>query len=159
MVDGQGLDPRYAAQFQRGYDPATGAAHTRRGPVRLEGGPPPTAPRVPDAPRMVQRPAEGPDATDAELTVGKPDEHVPPVRSRLEWAVLGTGVVLLALAGVLFVGAVELSERYSGWLPGFEGQLYGAATESLPGPFLVGGVVATVAWIVLRAVSAGRRSP
>jgi hypothetical protein len=148
------IDPRYAAQFQRGYDPARHAVPERRGPVRLEGGPPPTAPRVPDHPPLVEQ------RRDLEHVepVAEPVEPHPTVRSRLEWALLGTGILLLVVAAVLFRGAVELSERYSGWLPGFEGQLYGAATAELPGPLLVGGVVAIVAWIVLRAVSAERRS-
>jgi hypothetical protein len=152
MAGSTDLDPRYAAQFQRGYDPARDPAPARRGPTRLEGGPPPTAPRVPDPPPIVERPVAPPVTAEVE-----PDE-VPTVRSRFEWVLLGTGVVLLVAAGALFVGAVELQNRYSGWLPGFEGQLYGAATNQLPGPFLVGGVLAIVAWIVLRAVSAERGS-
>jgi hypothetical protein len=146
------IDPRYAAQFQRGYDPARDGTPLRRGPVRLEGGPPPTAPRVPEPPPVVERHVE------AEAPATEPVEPQPTVRSRLEWTLLATGILLLVVAAVLFRGAVELSERYSGWLPGFEGMLYGAATAELPGPLLVGGVVAIVAWIVLRAVSAERRS-
>jgi hypothetical protein len=146
------LDPRYDPQFQRGFDPARDAAPVRRGPMRLEGGPPPTAPRVPDPPPLVER---EPDPPALEVDI---EEEAPPARPRLEWALLGTGIVLLVAAAMLFVGAVELSDRYSGWLPGFEGQLYGAATSQLPGPLLVGGVLAIVAWIVIRAVSAERRS-
>jgi hypothetical protein len=153
MADDAGIDPRYAAQFQRGFDPTRDAAPIRRGPVRLEGGPPPTAPRVPAPPPLVEREPDPPVTLDAE-----PEEEVLPVRPRLEWALLVAGIVLLVAAGMLFVGAVELSERYSGWLPGFEGQLYGAATSQLPGPLLVGGVLAIVAWIVIRAVSPERRS-
>jgi hypothetical protein len=156
MSDGSGIDPRYAAQFQRGYDPARHAAPERRGPVRLEGGPPATAPRVPDPPPLVETRREVPAAVVAETD--EPDEPVSNVRSRLEWALLGAGVLMLALATVLFIGAVQLYDRYLGWLPGFEGLLYGAATSQLPGPLLVGGVLAIVAWIVLRAVSAERRS-
>jgi hypothetical protein len=147
------IDPRYSAQFQRGYDPARHPAPVRRGPTRLEGGPPPSAPRVPDPPPVVERPVAPPAAVEVE-----PDDAQPSVRSRLEWALLGAGVVLLVAAGALFVGAVELQNRYSGWLPGFEGQLYGAATNQMPGPLLVGGVLAIVVWIVLRAVSADRGS-
>lgn len=150
---GTEIDPRYAAQFQRGYDPARDPAPVRRGPMRLEGGPPPSAPRVPDPPPMVERPADPPVVAEVEH-----DEEPPTVRSRLEWALMVSGVVLLVASGALFVGAVELQDRYAGWLPGFEGQLYGAATNQLPGPLLVGGVLAIVAWIVLRAVSAERRS-
>lgn len=154
MADESGIDPRYAAQFQRGFDPTRDAAPARRGPVRLEGGPPPTAPRVPDPPPIVERhPAEPPVAADP------PSEgQLPAARSRLEWALLGAGLAFLVAGGMLFAGAVELADRYSGWAPGFEGQVYGAATDLLPGPLLVAGVVAIVAWIVLRAISADRRS-
>lgn len=147
------IDPRYAAQFQRGYDPVRDPAPIRRAPTRLEGGPPASAPRVPDPPPIVERLADPPVVAEVEH-----DEGSPTVRSRFEWALLGAGVVLLVAAGALFMGAVELQDRYAGWLPGFEGQLYGAATNQLPGPLLVGGVLAIVAWIVLRAVSAERSS-
>jgi len=154
MADDAGIDPRYAAQFQRGYDPTTDAAPIRRGPVRLGGGPPATAPRVPDPPPVVERHL-GEPAVRAEP---EPDERAPTPRSRLEWALIGGGVVLLVAAGALFVGAVQQFDRYSGWSPGFEGQLWGAATDQLPGPLLLAGVLAIVTWIVLRAVSADRRS-
>jgi hypothetical protein len=154
MTDDAGIDPRYAAQFQRGYDPATDAAPIRRGPVRLAGGPPPTAPRVPDPPPVAER-HPGEPAVRAEP---EPDDLPPVPRSRLEWALLGGGVALLVAAGALFVGAVQLFDRYSGWSPSFEGQLWGAATDQLPGPLLLAGVLAVVAWIVLRAISADRRS-
>lgn len=147
------IDPRYAAQFQRGFDPAKHAAPPlRRGPERLTGGPAPTAERVPDPPRIVERAEVEP------VAMPQLDESPRPRRSRLEWALLGGGVALLFVAGGLFVGAVRLSERYSGWTPGFAGHLYGAATDQLPGPLLVAGVLAIVAWIVLRAISADRRS-
>jgi hypothetical protein len=154
MADDAGIDPRYAAQFQRGYDPERDGAPIRRGPVRLEGGPPPTAPRVPDPPRIEERhPVESPDPVESHA---EPPQAAP--RSRLEWALLGAGIALLAVAGMLFVGAVQLSERYTGWQPGFAGQLYGAATDQLPGPLLLAGTVAISAWIVLRSLSADRRS-
>ncbi|MGB3909767.1 MAG: hypothetical protein WBL06_04785 [Pseudolysinimonas sp.] len=154
MAENAGIDPRYAAQFQRGYDPTTDAAPSRRGPVRLEGGPPATAAPVPDPPPLAERHPVEP-AVRAEP---EPDDHPPAPRSRLEWALLGAGVALLVAAGALFVGAVQQFDRDSGWLPGFENQLYGAATDQLPGPLLVAGVLAIVTWIVLRAISADRRS-
>lgn len=149
------IDPRYAAQFQRGYDPTRDAAPVRRGPVRLEGGPPPTAPRVLDPPPVVERqPADAPPPAAVE-----PDEPLTTTRSRLEWTLLGVGVALLVSAVGLFVGAVQQMDRYSGWAPDFTGYLWDAATDQLPGPLLLAGVLAIVAWIVLRAVSAERRSP
>lgn len=145
------IDPRYAAQFQRGYDPVRHAPQVPRGPVRLEGGPRPTAERVPDPPPVVERHVAPPVAVDVE-------DEVPRNRSRLEWVLLGTGMAQVVLAAVLFVGAVELAVRYTGWTSDFEGQLYGAATSQLPGPLLVGGLVAIIAWIVLRVVTGERRS-
>jgi hypothetical protein len=147
------VDPRYAAQFQRGYDPTRDAAPARRGPVRLEGGPPPTAPRVPDPPAVVER---RPAATAPVAAAS--DEPLATARSRLEWALLGVGVAMLVAAVALFVGAVQQTDRYSGWSADFPGYLWDAATDQLPGPLLVAGVLAIVAWIVLRAVSAERRS-
>jgi hypothetical protein len=153
MAEDSGIDPRYAAQFQRGFDPTRDAPPVRRGPVRLEGGPPPTAPRVPDPPPVVER--------RVEPGVSVPDEaaeDLPQLRSRLEWALLGTGVVLLVLAAVLFSAAVELYSRYTGWGSDFGSQLWGAAANVLPGPLLVGGVAAITAWLVLRGLTGGGRS-
>lgn len=152
MADDAGIDPRYAAQFQRGYDPARDAAPDRRGPVKLEGGPQPTAPRVPDPPRIAEPPVEPVIAAADE-----PEEDGPQRRSRLEWALLATGAALL-LATVLFVGAVELYSRYTGWGSDFASQVYGAAANVLPGPLLVGGVAAITAWLVLRGLTGGGRS-
>ncbi len=152
MADGSNIDPRYAAQFQRGFDPAQDAAPpVQRQPVRLEGSPPPTARRVPDPPPLNESP---PVET---LTVAAEGEGLPlSGRPRLEWALLGVGGVLLAFAAMLFAGAVEA--RDSGLGTGIEDQLYSTLTSQLPGPLLVGGVLAIVLWIVLRAVFSGRRS-
>jgi hypothetical protein len=152
MADDSGIDPRYSAQFQRGYDPARHAAPERRGPVRLEGGPPATAPRVPDPPPVVERREVAPAPVEVE-------DDLPTTRSRLEWALLLTGLGLIVVAGALFVAAVELAARYTGWTSDFEGQLYSAATSQLPGPLLVGGVVAIIAWIAVRVLTRERRSP
>jgi hypothetical protein len=153
MAHGSDIDPRYAAQFQRGFDPAQHATPpARQEPMRLEGGPPPTAPRVPDPPPLVEKPSAEPRVA----TVSEAEEFVPPGRPRLEWALLGVGAALLALAAMLFAGAVEA--RDSGLGTGIEDQLYGTMISQLPGPLLVAGVLGIVLWIVVRAVIPTRRS-
>jgi hypothetical protein len=150
------IDPRYAAQFQRGYDPVRDAPPVRRRPVRLEGGPPATAPRVPDPPSLVERQDVAPMSVEvgAEL-----EQTLPTTRSRLEWALLVTGVGLIVVGAALFVASVELAARYTGWSSDFESQLYSAVTSQLPGPLLVGGVVAVIAWIAVRVATGERSSP
>jgi hypothetical protein len=157
MAHGSDIDPRYAAQFQRGFDPAQQKAPpatppTRREPVRLEGGPPLTAPRVPDSPPLAERPPAEPQMA----TVSEAEDLLPPGRPRLESALLGVGVALLVLAAMLFAGAV--GARDSGLGTGIEDQLYGTLISQLPGPLLVAGVLGIVLWIVVRAVSPGRRA-
>lgn len=143
MAHGSDIDPRYAAQFQRGFDPAQQTAPpARRGPVRPEGGPPPIA--------------EEPSAETPVATVSEAEELIPPSRPRLEWALLVVSGALLALAAMLFAGAVEA--RDSGLGTGIEDQLYGTLISQLPGPLLVAGVLGIMLWIVLRAAFPGRGS-
>jgi hypothetical protein len=145
------IDPRYAAQFQRGYDPAV---HTpvreHRGPAPIQGPAPAVVRRVPDPPpagvRSVEVPSAEPAPADAEV------EPVPPGRPRVEWVLLGAGPVLLVIAGALFAKQVEFQTMYSGVGPGFEEQLLSMAAGTLPGPLLVAGIVAFCAWAVLQAV-------
>lgn len=163
-----GIDPRYAAQFQRGFDPATHTAAPVTGsPVRrssnwIEGGPPPTAQRVPDPPRIAERPpvttapvvesaAEAADDAEDELDVV--------ARPRTEWAVLGAGVALIVVAvGLFWTWASEQADMYGGGYSfDVPSQLRAMALSSLPGPLFVAGIVAIVLWIVLRSV-APRRS-
>jgi hypothetical protein len=149
-----GIDPRYAAQFQRGFDPARHSAVpplAPTGPRRIDSGPPPVVRVVPPAPAVVERPVAPPVAAEADPPAAELDEPAPS-RPRTEWAVLVVGVALLGLAAVLFWGAVEASVRYQGPGPGFEQQFYALAIGTLPGPLLVGGVLAVCLWIALRAV-------
>ena len=159
-----GIDPRYAAQFQRGYDgpvlvppattaPATTATHsTRTAPVRIEGGPPATAARIPDPPHAVARPHVDEELVDVDEPEPEP-WHV--ARAWIfEWALLAAGVVLLAIAAILF------------WLAGTQFNYYGQfpndvsafidARNQLPGPLLVAGVVAISAWLGVRALRSTR---
>ena len=150
-----GIDPRYAAQFQRGFDPAQHAPVERRGPLRIEV-PRAMAQRVPDPPPLIVRPsverAPAVQPTDDALALEDADEFPVP-RPRTEWAVLVIGVLLLAAGGMLFWSSVEMS---SGFYQGFgatpQDQVYVLAVTTFPGPFLVAGVVAVCLWIALRAV-------
>lgn len=161
MATDSGIDPRYAAQFQRGFDPAVHVAdqlREARAPLRIQGGPPPIAPRVAPPPPMVERPLNAtppaeravPHAAAPELPADDPEDPAP--RPRLEWAVLVVGLGMLALAVLLFLQAVDIATDYSGTGSGFNQQLRALAANVLPGPLLIAGVVAVCLWIVLRAV-------
>ena len=114
MADDSGIDPRYAAQFQRGYDPerhpAAPAAPPRdlAAPVRLPGGPVTHAERVSATP--VARP--GPPLHDTESPASGDDvpEHGETADSRpvpwVEWALPVLGVVLLLAAIWIFAELV-----------------------------------------------------
>ncbi len=78
-----GIDPRYAAQFQRGYDgpvltqpPTTATTHsTRLAPLRIEGGPPATAARIPDPPHVVARAIADEEPVDVDEPEPAPHRH------------------------------------------------------------------------------------
>lgn len=155
-----GIDPRYAAQFQRGYDPASDPAPASPGPLRIAGGPPPIAHRVPDPPRLIERlpavPVPVVAAAVAEDAVEAEDFDPTQARPRLEWAVLGAGILLILLAGVAFQKSVEVYTGYAGYGSSFEDQLFSIVVTQSAGPLLVAGAVAICLWIVLRAVRAPR---
>jgi hypothetical protein len=151
------IDPRYGPQFQRGFDAAQHVATpTRTGPVRRADGPPPTAPRVADAPPIAERarvelPGEVELPEDAVL---ESDGPAASSRSRLEWAVLGLGVALILAAAALFwQSATDISMFVDSF---FDPQRYASQLirSSLTGPLLVGGVLTITAWLVMRASGA-----
>jgi hypothetical protein len=153
-----GIDPRYAAQFQRGYDPASDPAPPSPGPLRITGGAPAVAHRVPDPPRPIERLPAVPMPV-VEAAVAADDlEDVDPMRPRprLEWAVLGAGILLIVLAGAAFQKSVEVYTGYSGYGSSLEDQLFSLVVTQSAGPLLVAGAVAICLWIVLRAVRAPR---
>lgn len=150
MATEPAIDPRYAAQFQRGYDPARHApAPDRRGPLRIDSGPPEVR-RVPGPPPVRERPAVA--AASVVVDASPAAETLPVARPRLEWALLAVGLGLLVLSGLLFWQSVESSLMYQGTGPSFEEQLAALAAATLPGPLLVGGVMAVILWIALRSV-------
>jgi hypothetical protein len=151
MSDEPAVDPRYAAQFQRGYDgpvlaqpPATATHSTRAAPVRTEGAPPLTAARVPDPPHVVARPIADEEPVDV-------DEPDPPATSWLEWSLLAVAVVLGAAAALLFWQSATDMRVYLGSSSPAE-QLFMRVRSTLPGPLFVAGIVASSVAVILRAV-------
>ena len=147
-----GIDPRYAPQFQRGFDPARHAAPpARSGPVRLEGGPPPTAPRVPDPPRMTTAPElRETVAPDPELPEPEP---TPLARRWWDWLLPGLGVGLIVIAlMMLWSFGTDGAQFYGGPSNDAWDFFFQQARYQLSGPLLIGGMVAVAAGVVLQAV-------
>jgi hypothetical protein len=153
MASESRIDPRYAAQFQRGYDPAQHASPPpRQAPVRLEGGPPPTAPRVPDPPRMA---APGAEEPDAEAPTVADTEQQAVGRTRWDWLLPGVGAGLVLIALLLWASYFTDLERYSRYGYGVNGEwaaFLDQARYALPGPLLTAGMIAVTAGIVLQAL-------
>jgi hypothetical protein len=156
----RGVDPRYAAQFQRGYDgpvlvpkAATAPTHsTRTAPVRIEGGPPATAARVPDPPHVVARAHVHEEPVDVDEPEPEPWHVARPWV--FEWALLGAGVVLLAVAAIVFwLSATQIN--YYGQ-SSYDVSAFIDARNRLPGPLLVAAVVAISAWLGVRALRSTR---
>lgn len=163
MADDSGIDPRYAAQFQRGYDPqqhastsgAADSAATRDAPVRLPGGPLPTAARIPDGPRarpaVVPAPREIPESPDQFAQEERAS------RPRLEWAVLATGAVLIVVSIVTLWSYVEKASAPGGIGPAADAQVLSILVVVFVGPAFLAGVIGVIAWMVLRALAARSR--
>lgn len=155
MADDSGVDPRYAAQFQRGYDPARDRPPARPGPKRLEGGPPPAAPRVPDPPRMAPPVTEDPGATSTPTD----DEPVAPISSGWwEWLLPIVGAGLIAIAAMLWWSIGTDTATYFGTGgPSDEWTLFWQHLRyTLPGPLMIAGAVAITGGLVLQAVGPRR---
>lgn len=165
MARDSGIDPRYAAQYQRGFDPARHdptppeSPADRDAPVRIDGGRMPTAPRVPEPPSLADRAAAaapvGTPALDIPVAASAEDAGVEPTklaRPRTEWAVLVAAGVQFLLSGWLFSRALDLAQQSQGIGPTAEDQIEAISANTLPGPLLVGGLVALCSWILLRAV-------
>jgi hypothetical protein len=148
------IDPKYAAQFQRGFDPEQhDASPVRRGPVRLAGGPAPTAERVADPPRMPPKP-EVAEITDADSAAHESDQPA----SRLplvwwDWLLPGIGTALVLVSLALWWGLATDTGAYFGtgdsdrWTAFLQYARY-----ELAGPLLIAGVVAVTAGLVVQAV-------
>jgi len=152
-----GIDARYAAQFQRGYNgpvlvpPTTTTHSTREAPMRIPGGPPASAARIPDPPSAVERP----DPVDQRVDVVEPElpesEIVETHGVLFEWALLVASVVLLVLAAATFWTAASDISVYTSPYPS-DLAIVIDARNRLPGPLLVCSVVALSAWLAVRAL-------
>ena len=146
------IDPRYAPQFQRGFDATQHVTPpARRGPVRLAGGPPPTAQRVPEPPPLTHAPeAAELDAEDA-ATPEQPSE-----RSLLTWwdwllPAVGAGLILIAL--LLWSRLATDTSVYFGSGTSDQWEIFWQqAGYTLAGPFLSAGILAVAGGLVLQAV-------
>jgi hypothetical protein len=156
MAGDPSLDPRYVAQFQRGYTgpvlapPQTTTHSTRTSPVRIPGGPPASAPRIPDPPSAIERPESTARAVEI-VEHEAPEEIVESHGALFEWALLGAGVVLFALAAVTFWSAATDITAYSSPYPSDQAVLIDARNR-LAGPLLVASAVALSAWLAVRAL-------
>lgn len=150
------IDPRYAAQFQRGFDGTTvGPLETadRAEPVHLGGGRPASAPRVvahpgpaPATPRVAAVEAHAVASGEAAA------EERPAWPERV---LFGGGGVLVFVAVWLFAQA--LASATSSRSPADAAEaLWMWAQWALPGPALVGGVVALCGGLVLGALRTRR---
>jgi hypothetical protein len=130
------VDPRYAAQFQRGYVAADGDPPA-------SGGAPAVDSREPEPELPVEREPE--ETPAAEATGNGP-------RRAIEWALPAAGIGLLAAAVVLFVTSLGFPD--DGILPP-NGEMLRAVANEAPGPLLLGGVLALCLWVALRVVRSG----
>lgn len=157
------IDPRYAPQFQRGFDPTVhpvvvteAPASTRDAPVRLPGGPPASAVRVdqlrpqPPSPPIDRHPVEPEPVAGAEPTSAGYERADAGARWR-EWLLLVAGVVLLVVAAAMFWSVANDTGPYVGMYEPANQALI-VVRNGLPGPLLVAAVAAISAWILLRAL-------
>lgn len=156
MADDSGIDPRYAAQFQRGFDPARhAAADEPAGPRRLAGGPAAHAARVPDLPPLARR-----DGTAGSAPDGSVDEAEPPAvvarAPRSEWLLLGLGVLLTLASPLTIVLGLVTPGRYSGLSADLSAQVPRLLLDFAPGPLLAAGLLGVAAWIAVRAIRRSR---
>jgi len=168
MADDSGIDPRYPAQFQRGYNPSIhGAAPVLAtpSPETIPVEPTPSAagtgpvaesaltPAIPGDAEATDMERLFPEQTAADGDAAGVDRHRTP-RPAAEWVLLAAAIAML-LAGVWLI---QLLIEYADGSLADEADLWRiAVTNVLPGPLLLGGVVALLLWIALRATTAGRR--
>ncbi|MEO5534224.1 MAG: hypothetical protein ABIR17_03750 [Pseudolysinimonas sp.] len=155
-----GVDPRYAAQFQRGFqgehvDPTSPPESAqRRAPVHLSGGRAATAQRVeqhsipPSTVRssaMQEESAGGVEVDADPLAIARP--------TRSERILFGGSAVLVVLSIWLFFQMMATATASSTQpTPAATDQLWLWAQAELPAPLLVGGIVAFCAGLVLAAL-------
>lgn len=143
------IDPRYAPQFQRGFDATQHVAPpARRGPARLAGGPSQTARRVPDPPPLTRAPEVAePDAEEAEQA------SRPAPLTWWDWLLpaIGAGLILMAL--LLWGRLATDASLYFGSGPSGQWEVFlQQVSYMLPGPLLSAGILAVTGGLVLQAV-------
>jgi hypothetical protein len=145
-----GVDPRYAAQFQRGFDgPAVMSA-----PAPAISAPAPTAPEATpriQIDRMPTSPAapEEPEAAGVEVT---PDRIVP----RSEWALLIVGAgAIVASIWLLWIVATDITP-YTSAASTLADYTWYNVRGTLPAPLFSGGFIAIAGWLVVRGIRTGR---
>ena len=138
MADDSGIDPRYAAQFQRGFDPSVHVApppERPAGPVRVSGDPARSAERVPDPPRFTP-PREAPAAA-APAIEDSPVEPPTPTGFDRQLGILGGAFVVIGLlVAAQAVGSAVNAESYDQGV-----WVFSRAASLLPGPLLAAGLV------------------
>ena len=167
MAADSGIDPRYAAQFQRGFDPARHdptPLPDPRSPVRVAAAAPPTVRLVPPPPPVVARsspppaePASAEKAEKAEKAEAAADEDLPAgVELRWQWALPVLAAVLIAAAALLFWTSATDARMYTGALTQ-EDYMLASMQVRLPGPLFVVGILVLSVWLVARGLT--RRDP
>lgn len=160
MATDSGIDPRYAAQFQRGFDPAQHTVEPvreRRGPLPIQNMQTPVVQRVPDPPRLVERPAVDRVAPPPAQVVDEPgadDDFAEPLVRRWKWVMPAFGAALLAVAALLLGSAMTDTGMYTGYMNQAD-YVWSSIRTSLPGPLLVASVLTFTVWLVARGVSSG----
>jgi len=153
MADDSEIDPRYAAQFQRGYDgpvPAIPALSPRAippSPQLAHGAPAVEAPPSAASPPSAPSPPSIVTSTDS-MEADVPAEPQP--TPWIEWALLALGVLLLSVAAWIFWQASTDVVYYVGGYSNDEATVRSLRYQ-LPGPLLVAGVLAVSTWLVLRS--------
>lgn len=158
MAADSGIDPRYAAQFQRGFDPAQHAPTAdRRGPAPIASAAPPVVQLVPPPPPIVER---IPDAKPiAEIVDDDGDDQADEEggRSYVDWLLPALALVLVGAAVAIFWRASTNVDLYLG-TGGTEAYAISMMLVGAPGPLFAAGILSFSAWIVVRALRAsGRR--
>lgn len=148
-------DPRYDAQFRRGYDgppvppPVTSPPSSPTAPARSAE--PPSAP--------LEDPTLSESATDENArVVGVVTDLEPePLRRRNPWsiALLVVGLVMLAIGGWL-VRAYATTAAINGYSQSEQLQVF--VQQQLSPALLISGFIAVIAWLVLGALAARPRS-
>lgn len=137
-------DPRYDAQFRRGYEgppvpPPVGRAQT---PPASSEDPIPSPPPVDD----------GAGVVGAVVT----DQDPEPLRRRNPWSIaLLVGGMLLVIAGGWMLRSYATTNSTTGFSPSDQLWLY--VEQQLSPALLVGGFLALVAWLVIGALAARSR--